>query len=638
MDKVNRFIQFNDESVDTRSFMLFERLSRALADANYLELTERKLVEFNPTEGILSMSVFWRHRSNEVMRLGRLSDIYLLSAGFWKHFDVVEWVRFTTNYQSHSLKNLARELLLLLEEFRLIDKIISLRPGTVHAFNNRRKVYTAFHKANFYTNMKKGYLADALLNDLFVSLHEGLFSPSSVDLSPLTDLQVKLIKNLLSHVYESQTTTESIRVVQRIIEVVEEVINKDLFNQYYSIVDSITEEKSAFHYHDGVEDADKGEEQPKETIEEVFRSWHEENEDEAGVHLQYELEHGRSSDLNSGEAQAGSDQASIEEVGTGQSHGDTTESDHKVNEETKESSQRDDTKKAGTMFGKEHVNVVFEEKRIERTNEQANRLKLAQWREEQKPYVRAFVAEMKKRIEVKDYAISSKRMIGRLSKNLTTLVIDERPKPFYRKNAPSKELDAVFGLLVDGSASMIDKLEETKKAVLLFHDVLRSLSINHDINLYYEDAFKASSTIQPNIFEQIHTFSDRASDSGLSILSLDAHEDNRDGFALRWMANRLEKRHEKHKFLLLFSDGEPSAFGYDRNGVIDTAEAVKEAEKKGIAVIHLFLSEVEPSIDQKQFFSMMFGNKTAASSSVENFTDQTLRILRKLLTIVIQQT
>jgi len=33
---------------------------------------------------------------------------------------------------------------------------------------------------------------------------------------------------------------------------------------------------------------------------------------------------------------------------------------------------------------------------------------------------------------------------------------------------------------------------------------------------------------------------------------------------------------------------------------------------------------------------MMFGNKTASSSSVEDFTDQTLRILRKLLTIVIR--
>ena len=90
--------------------------------------------------------------------------------------------------------------------------------------------------------------------------------------------------------------------------------------------------------------------------------------------------------------------------------------------------------------------------------------------------------------------------------------------------------------------------------------------------------------------------------------------------------------------MLVFSDGEPSAFGYDRNGIFDTAEAVMETEKKGISIIHLFLSTEEPTDDQKALFSMMFGNKTASSNSVDNFTDQTLRILRKLLAIVIRTT
>ena len=44
---------------------------------------------------------------------------------------------------------------------------------------------------------------------------------------------------------------------------------------------------TVFHYHEGMIDAEKGEEGKKETIEEVFRSWHEENEREAGVHLEY---------------------------------------------------------------------------------------------------------------------------------------------------------------------------------------------------------------------------------------------------------------------------------------------------------------------------------------------------------------
>jgi nitric oxide reductase activation protein len=33
------------------------------------------------------------------------------------------------------------------------------------------------------------------------------------------------------------------------------------------------------------------------------------------------------------------------------------------------------------------------------------------------------------------------------------------------------------------------------------------------------------------------------------------------------------------------SDGEPAAFGYEQNGIVDTSEAVIEARKKGIEVI-----------------------------------------------------
>ena len=57
--------------------------------------------------------------------------------------------------------------------------------------------------------------------------------------------------------------------------------------------DSISEETAAFHFHDGMKEAEKGDRKSKETIEEVFRTWHRENESESGVHLEYELEHGR---------------------------------------------------------------------------------------------------------------------------------------------------------------------------------------------------------------------------------------------------------------------------------------------------------------------------------------------------------
>jgi len=629
--KVNRFIQFNDESVDTRTLLLYERLGRALANVNYLELTERKLLEFRPEESIISMSVFWRHRTETIMHLGRLSDIYLLTSGFWKHFSVGTWIGFTKKNEFHQLQKFSKELLLLLEEFRLIDAIKLERPGTEAAFEVRREAYVTFHRSSVHANMQKGFLADSLLNELYILLHEGMFAQSSMDWGPIN---LELIKSVLENAYDAKSTKDNVYITERIIRIVEGSIHSDLFQQYYSIGDSITEENLNFNYHDGMTDAEKGEDDVKETIEEVFRAWHEENERESGIHLQYELDQGRSGKSSGAEATPGDEDAEIQETGQGQSEGD--DSDQQPDQDNEKTGERDLTKKAGQTFGKEHVNVVYDEERVEVVDEQENRQKLIVWREQQKPHVRSFEEEMKKRMALIEDSRRDGLMSGRLSSNLTTLVLDERPKPFYRKNAPSTNLDAVFGLLVDGSASMIDKLDETKRAVLLFHDVLRKLRINHEISSYYEDANKATADIQPNTFGLMHTFMDRNIDNGMSILSFDANEDNRDGFAIRWMAKRLATRQEKHKFLLVFSDGEPSAYGYDRNGILDTTEAVMETEKNGISVIHLFLASEEPSEDQKELFSMMFGNKTASSSSVEDFTDQTLRILRKLLAIVIR--
>lgn len=638
MTKVNRFIQFNDEMVDVNQMLLYERIGRALSDAPFLELTERKLMEIRPAEGGISMSVYWRHRPDHIMHGGRLSDIYLLTAGFWRHFSVPEWVSYRLSYRTHPLRKFAEELLLLIEEFRLIDATIKERAGTEEAFQIRKEVMLRFHKDHFTINYQKGFVADALLNMMYISLNEGMHTsiPKEWSYGPGTiPLPIDHIHTALSFAYDAKSTKDSRLVAERIIALLEEQLEEDLLHQYYAIGDALNEKIIPFHYHEGMKDAESGEGEVKETIEEVFRSFHRENKSESGVHLEFELEHGRSGKGDGSNAVEGHEDAQIEEMGKGSSKGDQSE---------KRSDEERDAKKgnnsqlhADQSFGPEHLNVVYEERAIQIKDEYENKKKIIAWRENQKPFVRSFVDEMKKRIEQKREEKREGLVKGRLSSKLTTMMIDERPRPFYRKNIPSTQLDAVFGLLVDGSASMADKLDETKQAVLLFHDVLRELQIQHEITSYYEDANYATKERQPNVFELMHTFADRNKDDSLSIMSFDANEDNRDGFAIRWMTKRLLTRQEQHKFLLVFSDGEPSAFGYAQNGVLDTREAVVEAEKLGVTVIHLFLSAEETTVEQRAVFTMMFGNKSAASDSVEQFTDQILRILRKTLSIVINQ-
>ena len=70
-------------------------------------------------------------------------------------------------------------------------------------------------------------------------------------------------------------------------------MKEDVLHEYYAILSASNLPSEDFHYHQGAKDCLVWGRGKKETIEEIFRSWHRENEQEDGVHLQYELEHGR---------------------------------------------------------------------------------------------------------------------------------------------------------------------------------------------------------------------------------------------------------------------------------------------------------------------------------------------------------
>lgn len=625
MASVDRFIQFNNETIDARQLMHYENVAKALTKNTLLAINERKLIEFQPADQIISLSVFWRHREKHVMHAGRISDIFLMAEGFWKSFDVLKWQQFQEEKPT-SLTKFMDQLLFCLEEFRMVEMIQKKRIGTQKVFTIRIHTYLEFHKQQLRVNVQKGFLADAFISYLYICLYEGTMYVTGPDIFSVTN-------SIIQKVYESKNTQQSIDLAYQLYFLLNEYINEDSLLQYYAIISYTRVASKDFHYHQGAKDSERGEEGEKDTIEEIFRTWHRENEQENGVHLQYELEHGRDGKAQQAiEAEEGQEGHEITMTGKGQSSGNSKEG--QVDQSTND--QSSDLKKAGKSFGKEHTNVMYQEKRIAITSISENQHLLYKYRQDHAPYLKAFVQEMKKRLEQKRVDKRTNLTKGRLSTKLTAIWTDERPKPFYKKNAPSIQLDAVFGLLVDGSASMQDKMEETKKAVLLFHDVLRELKITHEIVLHYEDAYEATETSQPNAFEWIHKLEDGQKDNGLDILSMEAHEDNRDGFAIRWMGKRLENRAEAHKFLLVFSDGEPSAFGYAQNGIMDTAEAVLEQEQLGINVLHLFLNDREATEEQLNLFRLIFDKKSATASSLEKFSEETLRLLRKMLHLVVQ--
>jgi nitric oxide reductase activation protein len=162
--------------------------------------------------------------------------------------------------------------------------------------------------------------------------------------------------------------------------------------------------------------------------------------------------------------------------------------------------------------------------------------------------------------------------------------------------------------------------------------VLKQLQIHHSIIGFWEDANEVKEGYQPNYFHVIHSHEDSLyQNNGAKIMQLEPQEDNRDGFSIRVITKELEKRREKNKFLLVFSDGEPAAAHYDQNGIVDTFVAVSEARKKGIEVIGMFLSD--GSIEESEELTMknIYGKERLMIPSVSELPEHFTPLLKKLL-------
>ena len=136
----------------------------------------------------------------------------------------------------------------MLEEFRLMDIVEKERPGTAKAFSVRRQLMMEFHRNRLVSNYNKAFIADALLNQLFLTIHEGLLTDSKVD----WNLPISQIMMIATYATDAKTTSDMAELVERIVFMVEETVMNDLVHQYYAVGDAISENTAVFHYHEGM--------------------------------------------------------------------------------------------------------------------------------------------------------------------------------------------------------------------------------------------------------------------------------------------------------------------------------------------------------------------------------------------------
>ena len=166
-------------------------------------------------------------------------------------------------------------------------------------------------------------------------------------------------------------------------------------------------------------------------------------------------------------------------------------------------------------------------------------------------------------------------------KRLDTRALHHEDGTFFtRTKLPSEEQKLAVGLLVDesGSMSYADRITHAMKTAVVLYDFCTSLGI--PITIYghttpdYEAGVELYSYAE---FDSVDT-SDR-----YRLMDMSARNGNRDGAALRFVAEHLSKRPETQKLLILISDGQPADCGYSgTEAEADLRGVKKEYSKKGI--------------------------------------------------------
>lgn len=170
---------------------------------------------------------------------------------------------------------------------------------------------------------------------------------------------------------------------------------------------------------------------------------------------------------------------------------------------------------------------------------------------------------------------------------------------FEKRVAPDNGKSAAFAVLVDNSGSMWwdDRIGISRLTSLVLYDFCRRLSI--PIMVYGH----ATHEMGNREFVDIRAYADFDSSDGmdhLRIAGMYAAGSNRDGAALQFVGERLLKREEDIKILVLISDGLPAgANGYRGDTAKADLQSIKrELKRRGVLLFAAAIGDDKEQIEE----------------------------------------
>ena len=154
-------------------------------------------------------------------------------------------------------------------------------------------------------------------------------------------------------------------------------------------------------------------------------------------------------------------------------------------------------------------------------------------------------------------------------------------KVFYKNSLPNEIPELAVGLLLDESGSMCscDRCTYARASAIILYDFCQSLDI--PVTVYGHST--GYDTVELYSYAEFESY-DR--DDKYRLMDISARGSNRDGAALRFVAEQLSKRPEAVKILILVSDGQPADSGYGGSAAEEDLRGIKqEYQRKGILFV-----------------------------------------------------
>lgn len=199
-------------------------------------------------------------------------------------------------------------------------------------------------------------------------------------------------------------------------------------------------------------------------------------------------------------------------------------------------------------------------------------------------------------------------------------------KSFAKKRPPTEAPSLVVGLRVDESASMsaFRRLEAAKRAVIAVYEFCQICDIPI---LIYGDTADVSKLEQMSIFAYTD-FEKNDSKDRFKLMGIRGRSNNRDGMALRIIADRLSVSSQQTKLVISISDGQPKAMD-DYTGsyaVADMQQTIAEYERKGITFLAAAIGQ------DKDVISHIYGKERFLDiANLKEFPAKLVRIIARYL-------